>query len=209
MSRQIRFVFHIPFENSHPATNAIVEKATLTALKTPVGPKPRGCASAHARGISPIQRQIRLMSVGVRVSPAPLDDANSDRVAGDGGAAEPRQNADQAHPRSGSDEVLEGGRPRDAQDGAHQRDVGPEMSAVDLDPAATARHMKQLVQDTAAAADRRADRHPGDTKLGITRANVDPVRRTSSLAPMMRRSPGPRSTPMVPKSIAAPRPIRS
>jgi hypothetical protein len=39
---QTHFVFHIPLENSHPATKAIVEKATLTATKTPVGPKLRG-----------------------------------------------------------------------------------------------------------------------------------------------------------------------
>ena len=37
------FVFHMPFENSQPLIKAMVENATLTAMKTPVGPKPSGC----------------------------------------------------------------------------------------------------------------------------------------------------------------------
>src|SRR5262245_55536413 len=64
-----RFVFHMPFENSQPLTKAIVVNATLTAMNTPVGPKPKGCARAHASGISHIHRHTRLMIVGVRVSP--------------------------------------------------------------------------------------------------------------------------------------------
>jgi hypothetical protein len=40
-----RVVFHIPFENSQPLMKAIVQNATLTAMKTPVGPKPSGCAA--------------------------------------------------------------------------------------------------------------------------------------------------------------------
>jgi len=41
----------------------------------------------------------------------------------------------------------------------------------------------------------------------ITRANVDPVRRTSSLAPMRASSRGPKITPTIPKTAAAPNPI--
>ena len=37
-----RLVFHNPFENNQPLTKAIVENATLTAMNTPVGPKPNG-----------------------------------------------------------------------------------------------------------------------------------------------------------------------
>lgn len=47
----------MPFENSHPLTRAIVENATLTAMNTPVGPNPKGCANTQARGISHIQRR--------------------------------------------------------------------------------------------------------------------------------------------------------
>ena len=43
-------------------------------MNTPFGPKPSGFASSHATGNSSSQKQNRLISVGVRVSPAPLKD---------------------------------------------------------------------------------------------------------------------------------------
>ncbi len=54
---------------------AIVVNATATAMKTPVGPNPAGWDSAQASGISQSHRQTMLTSVGVRVSPAPLNAA--------------------------------------------------------------------------------------------------------------------------------------
>ncbi len=46
----------------------------VSAMKTPRGPKPAGTASHHASGISHSQKTNRLMTVGVHVSPAPLND---------------------------------------------------------------------------------------------------------------------------------------
>ena len=43
----------------------------------------------------------------------------------------------------------------------------------------------------------------------MTRANVDPVRSTSSLAPMSASSCGPKRMPIVPKMAAAPSPMRT
>ena len=51
------FHFQVPFRNSHALTNASVENATLTAMNTPVGPKPSGYASTQASGISHSHRQ--------------------------------------------------------------------------------------------------------------------------------------------------------
>jgi hypothetical protein len=55
----------MPFENSHPLTKAMVENATLTAMKTPVGPKPRGCASAQASAISQSHRRTPIQCTGM------------------------------------------------------------------------------------------------------------------------------------------------
>lgn len=52
----------------------MVENATAIATNTPSGPKFAHRASIHASGISHSQKQNRFSSVGVQVSPAPLND---------------------------------------------------------------------------------------------------------------------------------------
>jgi hypothetical protein len=51
---------------------ASAEKASGTAMKTPVGPSWNFCARSQPSGISSSQKQNRFSSVGVHVSPAPL-----------------------------------------------------------------------------------------------------------------------------------------
>src|SRR2546426_963208 len=75
--RQTAVRFHRPRRRIAPAATASVENATATATKAPRGPMPRTTASAQASGISHSQKTIRLSIVGVKVSPAPLNDCES------------------------------------------------------------------------------------------------------------------------------------
>src|SRR5947209_6960870 len=69
---QTRIDFHPPRRNSSALTTDRTEKLMAIDQNTPAVPKPSGRASRYARGTSPSQKQPRLMSVGVVVSPAPL-----------------------------------------------------------------------------------------------------------------------------------------
>lgn len=79
--------FHLPRRKTKIDTNASSVSDTMTDQKTPAGPNSRLCASNHASGICTIQKQPRLMRVGVIVSPAPLklqhhrDGQQNDRAA--------------------------------------------------------------------------------------------------------------------------------
>lgn len=64
--------FHFPFLKYHHATTAITVSATGTATNAPVGPSSKYSASKYASGIWNSQKQTKLMTVGVRVSPAPF-----------------------------------------------------------------------------------------------------------------------------------------
>ena len=66
--------FHRPCLNTIALTTANVQKAIAIAKKTPCGPRRNWCASKYASGSSKSQKTPRLMSVGVHVSPAPLND---------------------------------------------------------------------------------------------------------------------------------------
>src|SRR4029450_1783938 len=66
--------FQRPRRNSATLTSAIVEYATAMDQKTPVAPKPSRWASAYATGSSHSQKQKTLITVGVSVSPAPLNE---------------------------------------------------------------------------------------------------------------------------------------
>ncbi len=65
--------FHPPRRNIVTATTANTDAAIATAQNTPLGPNPSGNASAHASGICSAQFVPRLITVGVHVSPAPLN----------------------------------------------------------------------------------------------------------------------------------------
>src|ERR1700759_2915563 len=64
--------FHLPLRNQATPSTADNEKAVAIAKKMPEGPKLARPASNVATGISQIQKQTKLMTMGVRVSPAPL-----------------------------------------------------------------------------------------------------------------------------------------
>src|SRR5207302_1973328 len=68
------FPFHLPVLNTTALTTASVENATVIAMNTPNAPSPVWCDSTHASGISNTQNTNRLIHVGVRVSPAPLNE---------------------------------------------------------------------------------------------------------------------------------------
>ena len=55
----------------------MAENAMGTDQNAPAGPKPSGRARTYAIGISPSQQQKMAITVGVHVSPAPLNDCVS------------------------------------------------------------------------------------------------------------------------------------
>src|SRR5438876_7734151 len=74
-----RFDFHRPRRKRIALRTASSEKATAIAQNAPCGPTPKIRESTYANGISNTQKQRRLRSVGVSVSPAPLNDCVSTR----------------------------------------------------------------------------------------------------------------------------------
>jgi hypothetical protein len=67
------FSFHFPFLNNRYAATVMEVSATGIAIKTPSGPIPNVFDKKYARGIWKNQNPNKLMIVGVRVSPAPLN----------------------------------------------------------------------------------------------------------------------------------------
>ena len=125
------FVFHAPRRNSTALTTASVEYATVSAMNTPRGPKPACTASHHASGISHSQKTPRLMSVGVHVSPAPLNDCVS--TMPDGIEQEPEAHDAQAADRERQHRRIVGeesrDRPRRQQE--HEPDAAEEDHVVE------------------------------------------------------------------------------
>src|SRR5262249_50221131 len=74
---QIFIRFHLPCRKRIALMIASVEYAIASAAGTPRAPRLVRNASAHASGISHTQKMNTLMSVGVHVSPAPLNDCVS------------------------------------------------------------------------------------------------------------------------------------
>lgn len=65
-------VFHFPFLNQIIAIIAIKDSAEAMATKTPTGPQLNTSEVTYANGNWNIQKQKKLIIVGVFVSPAPL-----------------------------------------------------------------------------------------------------------------------------------------
>src|SRR4051812_11645689 len=73
-ARHTFFCFHFPRLKITALTTASVEKATATERKSPRGPSDVCFARTYASGISHNQKTNTFNMVGVKVSPAPLND---------------------------------------------------------------------------------------------------------------------------------------
>lgn len=67
-------VFHLPFRNTMIPAIVIADSASNMAVKTPVGPNFKIIASKYATGTWNNQNPKILITVGVLVSPAPLNE---------------------------------------------------------------------------------------------------------------------------------------